>query len=137
MPDLKGMIGEIAADIDAEEAESETLKKLADGVADKPTFAPAKNIRASRADRATPPPERVAEPLIRDGYSMPKSDYDLIEAASERIFRLGLLPMQQAANRSLVIRAALRALSGLDDDGFRMAVEQAPPLQAGRRSINS
>lgn len=123
MADLGVSLRDITNQVDEEDQAA--VARIAEGVADKPTFSQDKNRAMARKPK--PPP------VVRDGFSMPEADYRLIEQATQRIISLGLLPARQAANKSLVLRAALHALTDLDDAALEAVLDKVPPLQAGRR----
>ena len=85
------------------------------GKAAKPTTTPAAEAK----------PERVK--LVRDGFTMPKADYELIAALKARALRLG-----QEVKKSELLRAGLHLLAGADDAGFGVAVAAVPRLKTGR-----
>jgi hypothetical protein len=79
-----------------------------------------------------PPPEDSAEQketVVRDGFSMPKDDYDLIEVIRDRCWELKLRP-----NKSEVLRAGLIALNGMTQKQLRDAMAKVGKLKPGRTS---
>jgi hypothetical protein len=64
------------------------------------------------------------DPLIRDGYSMPKSDYDLIEKIRNQCWKL-------KPNKSEVLRAGLKALDGMSKDQLAKAMGKVVKLKPG------
>ena len=65
--------------------------------------------------------------VVRDAYSMPVEDHELVEAARKRAGRNGLL-----VTKSEVVRAGLRLIAGLEDAHFIEALEAVEKLKTGR-----
>ncbi len=87
------------------------------------------------SERAPRPKVKKANPvkMVRDGFSMPQKDFELIEQASLRIVQLGLLSMSEASTKSLIVRAGLHALNNASDDEFKAAIDKTPPIRRGRK----
>lgn len=71
------------------------------------------------------PSER--EQVIRDGFSMPASDYALIEQLRKRALEDG-----EVLNKSELVRAGLKALTNLPHDKFLKAVRAVGKVKTGR-----
>ena len=124
---LQVSIDEIEGDVDADEKK---LAAIAKGAAGKPSLSP-KNNAGTPIKR-----EKIsALPLVREGYSMPAEDHAIVDLAIQRIVDLDLLPLRQAANKSLILRMALHALAKTSDDEFKKMLAKAPPLQVGRKAV--
>jgi hypothetical protein len=80
--------------------------------------------------QATPAAPPRHERVIKDGFSMPVADYDLIEACIQRA-----LDSRLVMSKSGILRAAIRALSDLDDASFRRVVGDVREIKAGRKKI--
>ncbi|MBF0336017.1 MAG: hypothetical protein HQL40_20675 [Alphaproteobacteria bacterium] len=87
---------------------------------------------------AEPPPttvqtqaEPAADTVVKDGFSMPRSDYDLIGAAQDRA-----LGHRVVLGKSDVLRAAMRVLMSLDEVLFLAAVTGVEKLKPGRKRGN-
>lgn len=74
----------------------------------KPDAAPEKKKTKGKAGR-----KKSAEPVIRDIFSMPESDYQLIAKASQRCAQAGTV-----LYKSQIARLALVALDSLSDKQF-------------------
>jgi hypothetical protein len=72
------------------------------------------------------------EPVVRDGFSMPKDDYDLIEVIRDKCWELKLRP-----NKSEVLRAGLIALNGMSQKQLRDAMAKVGKLKPGRTTKRS
>jgi hypothetical protein len=93
----------------------------------KPTQAakPAKPPKAAAAAAAEAKAERVK--LVRDSFTLPRSDVDLLVALKQRA-----LKQRHEAKKSELVRAGLHALAALDDAGFLAALAAVPRLKTGR-----
>lgn len=65
--------------------------------------------------------------LIRDGFTMPESDFALIGMLKTRA-----LSAQREAKKSELLRAGLYALMALDGDALVAALGRLQPLKVGR-----
>lgn len=96
---------------------------------------PAKAAKPVKADKplakpAAPEPtpaERQKEKLVRDSFTMPRADFDLIDALKTRA--LGFL---QPVKKSELLRAGLQALAALDDEALKARLGGLTALKAGR-----
>lgn len=66
-------------------------------------------------------------PVVRDGFSMPKEDYQLIEDIHRICLHNGVI-----ATKSGILRAALRALSELSQDEQVTLMQSLSPIKTGR-----
>jgi hypothetical protein len=74
--------------------------------------------------------ERQAKPkakLVRDSFTMPKLDFDLVDVLKERA-----LGFKRPAKKSELLRAGLHALSALNDSALRATLDALAPLKPGR-----
>ncbi len=75
-------------------------------------------------------PAPVAKPkikLVRDSFTMPRGDHDLISLLKTRS-----LVLQRATKKSELLRAGLHALVALGDKALLAALNGLQPLKAGR-----
>lgn len=110
-------------------------------VAKKPAAAPDKGkgkVMAQKAEKPARPaadvktgaaekPGKPKQKLVRDSFTLPRADFDLIQALKERA-----LDFRHPAKKSEVVRAGLHALAALDDVQLRARLEQLVPLKPGR-----
>jgi len=80
----------------------------------------------------TPPavaakPERVKEKLVRDSFTMPRSDFLLVQQLKERA-----LGFRHAAKKSELLRAGLHALARLGAAELESLLKSLPALKSGR-----
>ena len=103
------------------------------GKAGKPArpAAPAKAAPKAPAKKAAAAPAPlVAKPklkLVRDSFTMPRGDHDLISLLKTRS-----LVLQRATKKSELLRAGLHALAALGDKQLLAALNGLAPLKAGR-----
>jgi hypothetical protein len=72
-------------------------------------------------------PAKPKAKLVRDSFTMPKVDFDLVDVLKERA-----LGFKRPAKKSELLRAGLHALSALNDAALRAALEALAPLKPGR-----
>lgn len=72
------------------------------------------------------PPKAKAK-LVRDSFTMPQADFDLIAGLKERA-----LGFKRPAKKSELLRAGLQAISGLNDTALKAALDALTPLKPGR-----
>ncbi|MBT9528056.1 MAG: hypothetical protein IV105_22580 [Rhizobacter sp.] len=65
--------------------------------------------------------------LVRDSFTMPQLDFDLIPALKKRA-----LAFQRPAKKSELLRAGLHALAALDNARLKKALDSLAPIKAGR-----
>lgn len=79
-----------------------------------------------KAAKAPPGTSSKKKPsVVRDGYSMPKEDHDLIEKIRDRCW-------DSKPNKSEVLRAALIALHAMKDKPLHDAMAKVVRLKPGR-----
>jgi hypothetical protein len=76
---------------------------------------------------ATPKPLKIKNQLVRDSFTMPQSDFDLIARLKERA-----LGFKRPTKKSELLRAGLQVLQGLDDELLHTALNALVPLKPGR-----
>lgn len=128
-------------------ASSKTVRTPArKAAATKRTAAPARKSPAAKAptrkastSKAKPVARKVdaasaeAKPagkkhkLVRDSFTMPQQDFDLIAALKKRALAAG-----HAAKKSELLRAGLHALIRLEETALRATLEALIKLKAGR-----
>lgn len=72
---------------------------------------------------APPPKEKV----IRDSFTLPSKDYELIATIRQRCLKLAT-----NVNKSEVIRAGLHILESLSDEELLQAIERLEKVKTGR-----
>jgi hypothetical protein len=91
---------------------------------------PAKAGKAAKPAKV-PKAATLAKPgrvkLVRDSFTLPKSDIELLAALKQRVLKQG-----REAKKSELVRAGIHALAALDDAAFGTAVAAVPRLKTGR-----
>ena len=86
--------------------------------------------KAAKPPRFAPAPDSSAEAVarvIRDSFTMPSFDYDLIAAVKQRCLQLGV-----SITKSEVLRAGLNALMAMPEGELRRVVESLQKVKTGR-----
>jgi hypothetical protein len=91
-----------------------------------PARKPAKPAPAPQPAEAAKAPKGKAK-LVRDSFTMPQADFDLIAALKERA-----LGFKRPTKKSELLRAGLQALTSLNDAALQAALNALPPLKPGR-----
>ena len=65
--------------------------------------------------------------LVRDSFTIPKAEYGAIEELKTRSAKLG-----QAAKKSELLRAGIKALAGLSDEALLASLAAVPRVKTGR-----
>ena len=78
-----------------------------------------------KSDKKKDKPEKVK--VVRDSFTIPKTEYAQIAAMKKRAMDLGL-----EAKKSELIRAGLAMLASTSDAAFRKALGTVPTLKTGR-----
>ena len=87
----------------------------------KPTTPKAKPVKAEK-------PAKVKKPkLVRDSFTIPKDEYEVIDALKVRGGKLG-----QAIKKSELLRAGIKALATMSDIQFKAALIKVPTIKTGR-----
>ena len=87
----------------------------------------AKPAKRKPAPVAAPAQPLKKDKLIRDSFTLPREDFELIAALKDRA-----LDFKRPTKKSELLRAGLQVLSGLDQTKLRTALEALRPLKAGR-----
>lgn len=90
----------------------------------KPTKA-AKPVKAPKAPKA--PKAAKADKVVRDSFTMPQSDFDIIDR-----IKLRAIEWKQPVKKSEVLRAGLQALEALTDAKVRALLTGLAPIKKGR-----
>ena len=91
-----------------------------------PTPAPAKASAAVQPSAQKP--AKVHKPkLVRDSFTIPKDEYELLTALKRRA-----LGLERHVRKSELLRAGIRLLHGLNDKALLKALQSVPQLKTGR-----
>ncbi len=72
-------------------------------------------------------PPKIKQKLVRDSFTMPRVEFDLIDALKERA-----LGFKRPTKKSELLRAGLQALSAFSDAQLSQVLGALAPLKAGR-----
>jgi len=99
--------------------------KATKAVAKKTVTPPRPEVAAGKATKTTP--EKARHKLIRDSFTIPKSEYTLLESLKLRAANLA-----RPTKKSEVLRAGVAALALMTDKAFITALDRVPSLKTGR-----
>jgi hypothetical protein len=108
-----------------------------------PTRRPAANTatksapKASSAQKSSAKAAKAIEPvrdakpkkpkLVRDSFTIPKTEYTVLEALKARAAKAG-----SPAKKSELLRAGIKALAAMQDGAFLAALGAVPAIKTGR-----
>lgn len=96
-----------------------------------PAQKPVAKAPAAKPAPVPPAPVKADKPkklkLVRDSLSIPKDEYEVIAALKLRAGKLG-----HAAKKTEIIRAGLKAIAALSDQGLLKALKSVPSIKTGR-----
>ena len=101
----------------------------------KPTTKPVtKTVPVAAAVKAQPAAPKQRKPgkvakakLVRDSFTMPQADFDLLDVLKQRA-----LNFRHSAKKGELLRAGLQALANLSDVQLQAALARVTPLKPGR-----
>jgi len=76
---------------------------------------------AAKADKPKKPK------LVRDSFTIPKTEYAVLDELKQRAAKLGA-----PAKKSEVLRAGIKALAQMSDVAFQSAMAAVPAIKTGR-----
>ncbi|MDZ7920585.1 hypothetical protein [Rhodoferax sp.] len=92
------------------------------------TKAVAKAIAKPAAKPAAPKPPKAKKPkMVRDSFTIPKPEYDVLDVLKLRAAKLG-----NPVKKTELIRAGVKAIAALSDAAFKQALLAVPSLKTGR-----
>ena len=90
--------------------------------------APVPKKAKSSAPFTAPVAAKIHKPkLVRDSFTMPKDEYQVIDTLKQRALGLG-----KHVRKSELLRAGIRALAAMNDRALIKAVDVIPTLKTGR-----
>lgn len=93
--------------------------------------APRKQPTAPRqkpATAKTAAPKAEDQKVVRDGFTMPSGDYDLLKMLKEQCLTLGV-----EVKKSELLRAGVQALASMSPDALADRMRALPALKTGRK----
>jgi hypothetical protein len=76
---------------------------------------------------APEPKHKAKDKLVRDSFTMPRGDFELIALLKERA-----LTFKRPTKKSELLRAGLQALAALNQKQLQTALDRLPLLKSGR-----
>ncbi len=114
-------------------ASAKSAPRVKTGTASRPVVTAAKNLAsAAKApdEAAGTKPVKLKKPkLVRDSFTMPKLEYNVLDELKQRAIKL-LCP----AKKSELMRAGIKALASMPDNVFLTALKAVPAIKTGRPS---
>ncbi len=93
-----------------------------------PVAKAATKLAASAAPLTPAKPAKAHKPkLVRDSFTMPKDEYQALDALKARA-----LGLEKHVRKSELLRAGIQALSAMNDRAFLKAIGAVPTLKTGR-----
>src|SRR6266568_507596 len=93
----------------------------------KKTVVAKKVVTPVPAPPAAEPKHKTKEKLVRDSFTMPRSDFELIALLKERA-----LTFKRPTKKSELLRAGLQAMAALNQKQLQTALDRLPLLKSGR-----
>lgn len=93
--------------------------------AEKPAASAKRKSSPMTAALPAQPPKK--DKLVRDSFTLPREDFELIAALKDRA-----LDFKRPTKKSELLRAGLQVLASLDQAKLRTALDALRPLKAGR-----
>jgi hypothetical protein len=106
-------------------APARPAKPAAKAAAAKPVVATA-TAKPAQLDKA-PTAAKVKHKLVRDSFTIPKTEYLVLEALKQRAAKL-----TRPTKKSELLRAGIVVLQGMGDKEFLAALTRVPSLKTGR-----
>ncbi|MEI6803959.1 MAG: hypothetical protein WCK83_12425 [Burkholderiales bacterium] len=103
-----------------------TAKKVAP-VAKAAAPLPAVPSKVAAVAPAAKPAKVKKQKMVRDNLTMPKAEYEVLDALKQRATKL-----QTHAKKTELVRAGIKALAAMGDTAFLAAVAAVPSLKTGR-----
>lgn len=82
---------------------------------------------APKVAAAAPTPKPAKQKLVRDSFTIPRSEYAVLDALKARLVKLA-----RPAKKSEVLRAGIKLLDTLPDAALLQALGAVPPIKTGR-----
>lgn len=93
---------------------------------------PAKPAKADKPAKAEKEDKARKPKLVRDSFTIPKTEYAVLEDLKLRAAKLG-----RPAKKSEVLRAGVMALAAMGDAAFLASVTGVPAIKTGRPAKDS
>jgi len=105
------------------------VKRVTKPVAKKAPVAKSPVVRTSTAAKTAPakPAKEKKPKLVRDSFTFPKAEYEVLEAMKQRATKLKV-----TVKKTELLRAGIKSLAALGDAAFLSAIAAVPSLKTGR-----
>ena len=111
----------------AESAVAPTPKRAAKKAKPAAPVAKATPKAAPAAEAAVKPAKAHKPKLVRDSFTMPKDEYQVLDALKRRA-----LGLEKHVRKSELLRAGVQALAAMNDRAFLKSLGGVPTLKTGR-----
>lgn len=116
----------------ASKAKAPSVKKAVPSVQKKARAVPAKpatkaSAKPATASAAVKTPKAKKPKMVRDSFTIPKPEYDVLDVLKLRAAKLG-----NPVKKTELIRAGVKAIAALSDAAFKQALLAVPSLKTGR-----
>ena len=110
-----------------------TVPKVAPKIATLPAFNAWTKplVKAAAKPKIEKPAKAKKTKLVRDSFTIPKTEYNVLDELKQRAGRLA-----NPAKKSELLRAGIKALAAMSDVAFLAAVQAVPAIKTGRPSKN-
>lgn len=88
---------------------------------------PVQPVKLPKPAASAKPDKPRKDKLLRDSFTIPKSEYAVLEALKQRSTRLG-----GRVKKSELLRAGIKALAAMPDAAFATALTAVPAIKTGR-----
>ena len=102
-----------------------SVAKAAPKAAKAPKAAPSAAV--AEVDASAKPAKAHKPKLVRDSFTMPKDEYQVLDALKRRA-----LELQKHVRKSELLRAGIQALAAMNDRALLKALDGVPTLKTGR-----
>ncbi len=85
---------------------------------------PLKTAKAEKAEKADKPKKPK---LVRDSFTIPKTEYEVIDVLKQRTAKAG-----SQAKKSELLRAGIKVLAAMNDAALLAALKAVPSIKTGR-----
>lgn len=86
-----------------------------------------KALKAATPPAAAKPAKQKKAKLVRDSFTIPKTEYLVLDELKQRAAKLG-----HPAKKSELLRAGIKALAAMDVAAFAAALHSVPAIKTGR-----
>jgi hypothetical protein len=100
--------------------------------AKKPAAKPQAKAKPAKPAKAAKPEKTKKPKLVRDSFTIPKTEYVVLDELKQRATKL-----TRPAKKSELLRAGIKLLASISDAAFLTALEQVPAIKTGRPTLGS